>query len=55
MNDMVIVSIDNKRYTKISKYETLLIEENKKESNKSIKYKEILIGIIKDLIHIRLR
>jgi len=46
MNDTAITPIDNKRYTKINKYEALLAEEE--NNTKSIKYEERLIDFEKD-------
>ncbi len=45
MNNIAVTLTDNKRYTKVNKYEALLV---KKDSTESIKYKERLIDYDKD-------
>jgi len=45
MNDITIISTDNKRYSKVDEYKALFAEEN---SIKSIEYKERLIDYDKD-------
>ncbi len=45
MNDTVIISTNNKRYTKVDEYEVLLAEE---DSTESIEYEERLIDFDKD-------
>ena len=40
INDIVVISTDNKRYTKVDEYEAFLAEE---ESTGRIEYKERLI------------
>jgi len=46
MNDTAVTPTDNKRYTKVDKYEALLVEEE--NGIESIKYKERLIDYDKD-------
>ncbi len=47
MNDTAVTFTNNKKYTKVNEYETLLTEEDN-NSNESIKYKEKLIDYNKD-------
>ncbi len=41
MNNIIVTSINNKRYTKVNKYEAFLIEE---DSTENIEYEERLIN-----------
>ncbi len=48
MNDMAIVSNDNKKYIKVNEYEALLVEGNNNNLTKSIKYEERLVKYEED-------
>jgi len=48
MNNTAVIFTDNKRYTKVDKYEALLIEKDSNNSTESIEYKERLIKYKKD-------
>ncbi len=48
MTDIMVTSIDNKRYIKIDEYEAFLTKKNSNNSTESIEYKERLIEYEKD-------
>ncbi len=45
MNNIIVIFINNKRYTKVNEYEALLVEEDNTEN---IKYEERLIDYDED-------